>query len=492
MKPQILHYEAHGLDKTPYQQQVWDLLRAYGDQFVPPLSQRSGTLQRDLRSGGETDGQPTAYFEALREQDFLLAVDARDKLLGFLSFRKNHAVDALGVTSCVYVSTILVREDARKHGIAEGMYRRLLSGADHSNKLVCTRTWSDNTGHLALLDKLGFELGRDIPNDRGEGIDTVYYQKSVDTSAEAEGQTLTRWQKFKAYKLNTSIYALLLLLAGSVAAVVAYYVLRENGGFWKELTLAVATSLLASASCIGVETYINYRARRNDKLLEGLQAFGIGDLHFNKQQLILDLLRDCGNYLWVSGCRMILTRKIAPAIARQLRVRPDLKVRCLICPPWTRSYQLIYSKDEPVIDNYFAVFRMICQACGDRLDRCEVRIIDKPLFNDTYKIDKTTVTGPFLHARDASGGRITAGDFFTYDVIRQSRLQALMEREYATLWDEATETLDLERFQEACARYRADMTEEEKCELLKTAVVPVDPSERASLLSRVEAEYAKV
>lgn len=485
----IVPCEAHGLGKTPYCEQVWKLLCDYGDQFVPPLSQRSGTLQKDLRSGSGADGRPTAYFEALQEQDFLLAVNARDELLGFLSFRKNYAVDALGVTSCVYVSTILVRKDARGHGIAEGMYRRLLSGADHSNKLVCTRTWSGNTGHLALLDKLGFELARDILNDRGEGIDTVYYQKGVDNSAGAEEQAMTRWQKFKAYKLNTSIYASLLLLVCSVAAVVVYYCLGE--GFWKELMLAVATSLLASASCIGVETYINYRSRRNDKLLEGLQAFGIQGLHFNKQELILDLLRDCGNYLWVSGCRMILTRKIAPAIARQLRVRPDLKVRCLICPPWTQSYRLIYSEDEPVIDNYFTAFRMICQACGDRLDRCQVRIIDKPLFNDTYKIDKTTVTGPFLHARDASGGRITAGDFFTYDVIRQSRLQALMEREYATLWDEATETLDLKKFQEICRRYRADMTEEEKTALLREACGPIS-GDGELLLPRVEAEYAEV
>ena len=489
---QIIYCPAHQLGQSPYRQAVWELLCTYADSFVPPLNQRGSTTQQNLQPGSPAEELPVAYFEALQEQDFLLAVE-REELLGFLSFRDNYVLDALhdGVP-CVYVSTILVREKARNRGITTQLYGHLLSGQHHTDKFICTRTWSGNKEHLSLLNKLGFDLMRTIPNDRGDGIDTVYYRRSIQEQQQDPERSLSLWQKFLAYKLDTSVYALLALTVGSIVFVCVYLSPSSaSTAFVPELALAIATSLLASIFCMLSETYVNYRSRQNDKLLEGLHAFGIRDLHFNKQALILDLLKDCSNYLWVSGCRLILTRKIAPSIARQIRTRPDLQVRCLVCPPWTQSYHLIYGEDHNVMDNYFTVFRTIQQACDGRPVPCKVHVIDKPLFNDTYKFDKVTVTGPFLHARDASGGRIPANDFFTYDVIRQSRLQALMEGEYATLWDEAPLELDWDRFQDAGRRYRPDMTEEEKAELLQKCCVPIGP-ERELLLPRVTMEYTEV
>lgn len=488
----IIYCAAHQLGQTPYRQAVWEMLCTYADSFVPPLNQRGSTTQQDLRPDGPAEDLPVAYFEALQDQDFLLAVE-REELQGFLSFRRGHVLDALhdGV-ACAYVSTILVREGARNHGITTQLYGVLLAGQHHNDKFVCTRTWSENREHLALLSKLGFDLMRTIPNDRGDGIDTVYYRRAINNQTEDRELSLSLWQRFMAYKLDTSVYALLALTVGSVVFIWVYLSPSSaSTAFVPELALAIATSLLASIFCMLSETYVNYRSRQNDKLLEGLHAFGIRDLHFNKQALILDLLKDCSNYLWISGCRLILTRKVAPSIARQIRSRLDLRVRCLVCPPWTQSYRLIYGEDSDIMDNYFTVFRTLQQAYGGRPIQCEVHVIDKPLFNDTYKFDKVTVTGPFLHARDASGGRITANDFFTYDVIRQSRLQALMEGEYATLWDEASLQLDWDRFQDACRRYRPDMKEEDKAALLKECCVKIGP-DRELLLPRVEAEYAEV
>ena len=490
---EIIHCGAHQLGRSEYREAVWELLCTYADSFVPPLNQRSSTTQQNLRPDDPAGDLPVAYFEALQDQDFLLAVNEKRELLGFLSFRRDYVIDALyDGTPCAYVSTILIRKSARRHGITTQLYHQLLEGRYHHNQFVCTRTWSGNTEHLALLGRLGFDLMRDIPNDRGDGVDTVYYRRAIHSRKENREISLSLWQKFLAYKLDTSVYALIALTVGT-AVFVWIYLSPPSAStvFVPELALAIATSLLASIFCMLSDTYINYRSRQNDKLLEGLHAFGIRDLHFNKQELILELLRDCGNYLWVSGCRLILTRKIAPAIARQIRTRPDLRIRCLVCPTWTQSYRLIYGEDEHVADNYFAVFRTIQQAYGGRPIQCEVHVIDKPLFNDTYKFDKVTVTGPFLHARDASGGRITANDFFTYDVIRQSRLQALMESEYATLWDEADLELDWARFHDACARYRPDMTEAEKTALLREACRPVSP-DRELLLPRVQAEYSGI
>jgi RimJ/RimL family protein N-acetyltransferase len=40
-----------------------------------------------------------------------------------------------------------------------------------------TRTWSTNAAHIAILGKFGFSQIARIENDRGEGIDTVYFAK---------------------------------------------------------------------------------------------------------------------------------------------------------------------------------------------------------------------------------------------------------------------------------------------------------------------------
>ena len=258
--------------------------------------------------------------------------------------------------------------------------------------------------------------------------------------------------------------------------------------FIPELALAIATSLLASVFCLLAEMYINYRSRLNDKLLEGLHAFGIQDLHFNKQALLIHMLDDCSSVFWVSGCRLILTRKITPYITRQIQRYRKLEIRILLCPPWTAGYQLVYGRDDNVMDNYFTVLHSIQKAYGANLNLCQVHFIEKPLFNDTYKFDKYIVTGPYLHAKTSDGRHMTANDFFTYDVIRKSRLQALMEKECATLWDESEEVLNWDDFQAACQQYSPSMTEDEKLRLLRSACHPI--RNEGPLFPEVEQEYA--
>ena len=55
------------------------------------------------------------------------------------------------------------------------MYRKLF--ATRKGKPVVTRTWSQNTAHISLLEKEGFKLVLSIKDDREKGVDTVYYLK---------------------------------------------------------------------------------------------------------------------------------------------------------------------------------------------------------------------------------------------------------------------------------------------------------------------------
>lgn len=284
------------------------------------------------------------------------------------------------------------------------------------------------------------------------------------------------WQKLQAYKLHNNVYVVI-MLAVSVAGSILIYVspLRESR-FVPELALACATSLLASIFQLVSDIYVKYKNLENDKLLEGIHEFGINDLHFNKQQLLEHLLKSCDREVWVSGYRLILTSKIAPSLSQAIRQGANLKL--LISPPWMDGFKLVYGESDRVIDNYCKVFSAIAKACREAgrpvEEVCEVRFAQKPLFSDTYKVDLHIVTGPYMHNRDEDDHRITANDFFTYNLIKKSRLYNLVENEYMTLWEEADSVLVWEAYAKASEQIRIqDLREKEKIELLKEASQPI-------------------
>ena len=285
------------------------------------------------------------------------------------------------------------------------------------------------------------------------------------------------WQKLQAYKLHNNVYVVI-MLAVSVAGSILIYVspLRESR-FVPELALACATSLLASIFQLVSDIYVKYKNLENDKLLEGIHEFGINDLHFNKQQLLEHLLKSCDREVWVSGYRLILTSKIAPSLSQAIRQGANLKL--LISPPWMDGFKLVYGENDRVIDNYCKVFSAIAKACREAgrpvEEVCEVRFAQKPLFSDTYKVDLHIVTGPYMHNRDEDDHRITANDFFTYNLIKKSRLYNLVENEYMTLWEEADSVLVWEAYAKASEQIRIqDLREKEKIELMQEASQPLN------------------
>lgn len=185
------------LEETPRNAEVLKQLNAllrWGDeQFVPPLSARHSSTQSDLAPhAAAADHAIDDYYRALLEQRFLLAVDdgadadgadgngntdGKRTLAGFMSYRPDYACAYVDGGVCTYVSTILVAEAYRGAQLTERMYRALFTLPDVTGTVVATRTWSKNGAHLHILRKMGFSLIKTLPDDRGPGIDTVYYAK---------------------------------------------------------------------------------------------------------------------------------------------------------------------------------------------------------------------------------------------------------------------------------------------------------------------------
>lgn len=160
----------------PYEDMAWELIKAADAEFVPPLSDRNSTVQQKL-SGLETlHHGPVVYFDVLKKQKNIIATED-GQVLGFMSVIPDHEV-ALneGSVAANYVSTVVTDRAKRKHGVARALYLKLF---EMSELPVITRTWSTNYAHIGLLNKLKFDNVMTLKDDRGAGIDTVYYERNI-------------------------------------------------------------------------------------------------------------------------------------------------------------------------------------------------------------------------------------------------------------------------------------------------------------------------
>ena len=109
-----------------HSQMVIDLLTACDDEFVPPLSSRHSTTQRELESviantAGITTvivGAVIEYFDDMRRHQIVLAVDEcedGERLVGFVSYIRDYRLDFID-EPVTYVSTICVDKRRRKQG----------------------------------------------------------------------------------------------------------------------------------------------------------------------------------------------------------------------------------------------------------------------------------------------------------------------------------------------------------------------------------------
>lgn len=163
-------------EQEKFYDQIFEMMIAGEKDFVPPLSARSSTTQKDLTSNeGSMEGL-RSYFEEMKSQRFMVCVDG-DVLVCFLSFKENFTNDKISDADLpnIYMSTLIMRPQYRGQKVTQTLYGKLFDLYSHAS--VFTRTWSTNIPHIKILDKFDFETIATLKNDRGEGIDTVYFAK---------------------------------------------------------------------------------------------------------------------------------------------------------------------------------------------------------------------------------------------------------------------------------------------------------------------------
>ena len=168
----LLNKEEH----EKYYDQIFEMMIAGDKDFIPPLSARSSTTQKDLSSQkGSMEGLKS-YFEEMKSQRFMVCVDG-DILVSFVSFKENFTNDKIHSEDLpnIYLSTLIMRPEYRGQKVTQTLYETLF--CIYSGSSIFTRTWSTNIAHIKILSKFDFETIATLKNDRGEGIDTVYFAK---------------------------------------------------------------------------------------------------------------------------------------------------------------------------------------------------------------------------------------------------------------------------------------------------------------------------
>ncbi|WP_066190399.1 MULTISPECIES: GNAT family N-acetyltransferase [Gracilibacillus] len=182
----ITYKFSDSIEQDHYTEAVWQILCECDQEFIPALSSRESSYQADL--GGAVSSQhvqPHAYFDEMKKQVFLVAIDQdSDQVVGFMTFKHGYQSDPLkNFSPSNYITTICITKQARNQGITKGFYQALIQQqipSAYQLNFISTRTWSTNAAHIHVLQKLGFVESAVLPDHRGAGIDTIYFAKQVD------------------------------------------------------------------------------------------------------------------------------------------------------------------------------------------------------------------------------------------------------------------------------------------------------------------------
>lgn len=159
---------------------LWNLVCICDNDFVPPLSARESTYQQSF-TPIEGNVKPVNYFKELCKQDFVLAYDG-DLMVGFLTFRQHYVCEHLApIEESLYMTTMCILPEMRGNGLSSALY----SYVEHTEaprlgyKYVTTRSWSTNGAQMHSLPKRGYKLVKTLKDDRGPGVDTVYFALEI-------------------------------------------------------------------------------------------------------------------------------------------------------------------------------------------------------------------------------------------------------------------------------------------------------------------------
>ena len=163
-------------EKQKYKNDILEIMQICDSDFVPPLSSRSSTTQSNLKSVGFDQNGILNYYTEMEKQDVLAAIDDDGALVGFVSYKRDYISEVVTKTPNIYLSTLMLHPASRGKRLTNRMYDYLFNKL-YPDCSIFTRTWSTNDAHIKILSNFGISEFYRIKDDRGDGIDTIYFTK---------------------------------------------------------------------------------------------------------------------------------------------------------------------------------------------------------------------------------------------------------------------------------------------------------------------------
>ena len=161
-------------------QEIFQILDACDQDFYPPLSKRAGTAEKHLTENSSHHPGVTDYYRELMAQKNFLWKQG-ERTIAFLSFRPEYQCPQLAQFPKVcYLTTLCLLKEFRGKGLSVRIYQDVLGylRSRYPESTPALRTWSTNGAQLHLMEKLHFEPVAVLKDDRGPGVDTIYFAKT--------------------------------------------------------------------------------------------------------------------------------------------------------------------------------------------------------------------------------------------------------------------------------------------------------------------------
>ena len=161
-------------------QEIYEILEACDQDFWPPLSERAGTAEKHLTGDSSHNPGVTDYYRELMTQKNFLWKQG-ERTIAFLSFRPEYHCPQLSrFPKVCYLTTLCLLKEFRGKGLSVRIYRDVLEylHSRYPDATPTLRTWSTNGPQIHLMKKLHFEPVAVLKDDRGPGVDTIYFAKT--------------------------------------------------------------------------------------------------------------------------------------------------------------------------------------------------------------------------------------------------------------------------------------------------------------------------
>ena len=167
-------------------EQLFGLLKSREQDFVPPISERGDkTPEENIEVYYQhllemklvlIESDPSEGRNASEDGRNIAEMNGTEEIAAYLAYEPEHYFPSTG-ENILYMSSAIVDPAYRGHHFLEEMYESCFEEA--GERPVGTRTWSTNGVQMHVLPKLGFQVAERIENDRGPGIDSLYFIRHI-------------------------------------------------------------------------------------------------------------------------------------------------------------------------------------------------------------------------------------------------------------------------------------------------------------------------